>query len=117
MTTNTERVAAEIRRVDGNHTLGAGALAEALADAGLIMPDLPAPAYEGSTTWCVPGEHEWQTDTYKGEVMLEVDVEEAGNFCPSTVTKTWFMQRDEARALAMALLAAADYAERGQGNG
>ena len=39
-TNNIDRAAEVIRRVDGDHTLGAGALAEALADAGLLAPDL-----------------------------------------------------------------------------
>ncbi|WP_293954945.1 hypothetical protein [uncultured Corynebacterium sp.] len=91
-------------------------ITQALADAGLLMPDMQEPAYEGSTTWYVPGEHEWATDTYKGKVMLEVDIEEADNFGTSTVTKTWFMQRDEARTLAMAILAASNYAEQEQSN-
>lgn len=38
MTNNIDRAAEVIRRVDGDHTLGAGALAEALADEGLLRP-------------------------------------------------------------------------------
>ena len=115
---NIERAIEAIEDVHDPHfgPIDAPSLVYALSDAGLLMPGLPEPAYEGSTTWHVPGEHEWVTDTYKGAVMLEVDIEEAGNFGPSTVGKTWFMQRDEARALAMAILAAANHAEQEQSN-
>ena len=41
MTSNIDRLAEVIRRVDGDHTLGAGALAEALDDAGCRMSDVP----------------------------------------------------------------------------
>ena len=120
MTTNQERALALLNDLaergddDAVSTLDA---VHTLADAGLLAPDLPDPVYEGSTTRHVPGEHEWVTDTYKGEVMLEVDIEEAGNFGPLTVGKTWFMQRDEARALAHSLLAAAGHAEQEPING
>ena len=40
MTNNIDLAAEVIRRVDGDHTLGAGALAEALAEAGRLAPDL-----------------------------------------------------------------------------
>ena len=46
MTTNIDRAAETIRRVDGDHTLGAGALAEALADEGLLRPG-PSSRYDG----------------------------------------------------------------------
>ena len=36
MSDNIDHLAQVIRQVDGDHTLGAGALAEALADAGLL---------------------------------------------------------------------------------
>jgi hypothetical protein len=38
MSTDIDRLAALIREVDGNHTLGASALAEALIDAGVYAP-------------------------------------------------------------------------------
>lgn len=90
------------------------AIVNKLLDEDLLKPDLPEPAYEGSTIWYVPGKNEWSTDTYKDQVMLEVDIEEPGNFGPSTVTKTWSMDRDEARALILALLAALSHAEQEQ---
>lgn len=116
MTTNAERVAEIIYSHMSSWDDEAQAVnaTQDLAEADLLKPDLPAPAYEGSTTWYVPGKNEWSTDTYKDQVMLEVDIEEPGNFGPSTVTKTWFMPRDEARALIMALLAALSHVEQEQ---
>lgn len=118
MTTNAERAADLIysHMSSWDDESQAANASQALAEADLLKPDLPAPAYEGSTTWYVPGENEWSTDTYKGQVMLEVDIEEPGNFGPSTVSKVWFMDRDEARALIMALLAALSHVEKEQGN-
>lgn len=120
MARNVERAAEVIYRAlsgkygDFNHH---DLVSQALAEAGLLMPDLPEPAYEGSTTWYVPGKNEWSTDTYKGQVLLEVDVEEAGDFGPSTITKMWVMDQDEARALIGALLAATNHAEQEQESG
>ena len=65
MTENIDRAAQVIRQVDGDHTLGAGALAEALADAGLLTPDLPEPHTFPN------GEKEWST--LDGCVNLNTD--------------------------------------------
>lgn len=112
MTSNLEK-AAEIVYNYGQTTFEKSLFtARALSAEGVIAPDLPEPTWEHSTTWNVPGEYEWQTDTYKGEVMLEVDVEEPGHFAPLTTSKLWVMKRDEARALALALLAAVARAQK-----
>ena len=114
MTKDIDRIAEVIRRVDGDHTLGAGALAEALADAGLLTPELPEPYTFPS------GEREW--GTIDGFVNLHPD---------GTITAVYdrrdeddvlagmkieagellFTSPSDARAIACALLAAADHAE------
>lgn len=65
MSDNIDRLSEAIRRVDGDHTLGAGALAEALADAGCRMLDLPEPQTFPN------GEREWYTPD--GWVNLDTD--------------------------------------------
>lgn len=64
MTTNIERVAATIREafnaMSPSITLGGAetVIAQALADAGLLMPDLPEPYSqdESSTSWLLNGD-------------------------------------------------------------
>lgn len=118
MTSNAERVAEIIcsHMSSWDDESQAVNAAQDLADAGLLKPDLPEPAYEGSTVWYVPGKNKWSTDTHKDQVMLEVDIEEPGVFGTSEVTKSWFMDRDEARALIGALLAALSHVEKEQSN-
>lgn len=77
-------------------------VAQALADAGLLMPDLPKPK-----RWGKNGEPEWDAcaitvspSGYEGRVIVE-DVE-----------GRWEASSADIRALGLALLAAADYAER-----
>lgn len=58
MSTDIDRLAALIREVDGNHTLGASALAEALTERGV---QLPGPVCSGSwdeqTACALPPDH------------------------------------------------------------
>lgn len=77
---------------------------QALAEAGLLMPDLPEP-----TRWKRNEEPEWDacytTVTpagYEGRVIVEDSDEK------------WEASAGDIRALALALLAAADCAERNQ---
>ena len=61
MTTNTERAEKAIQELTGPGELGknaAQAIAQALADAGLLMPDLPEPYSqdESSTSWLLNGD-------------------------------------------------------------
>lgn len=76
-------------------------VAQALADAGLLMPDLPEPEeedYYGSNVWRVRTPHE------------HVGVRQIGGYIQSSIVGTY--GPEEAREAALALLAAADYAER-----
>lgn len=88
------------RDYDGDLTGGA----EDLADAGLLIPDLPEP-----TRWKQNEEPEWDAcETtispvgYEGRVLVEEEYDR------------WEASSANIRALALALLAAADYAERNQ---
>ena len=79
-------------------------LAKALADAGLLMPDLPEP-----TRWKQNEEPKWDVchttvspAGYEGRVLVE-DFDDQ-----------WEASAGDVRALAYAMLAAADYAEMNQ---
>lgn len=108
MTTSIELAAAEIRRVDGNHTLGAGALAEALADAGRLMPVTPAPDTCG--TWVVNGLEVNAADK-DGEVLIEWE-DESDYAYYGTQTRTLRLSRDQV----IAILAASNHSEQEQGS-
>lgn len=108
MTTNIERTAAAIREafnamspsitLNGAETV----IAQALADAGLLMPDLPEPdmrRVSGTSFWC-----EGDLYAHRGSRKVRLQVEDSR------------MSSDEARAIAFGLLAAADHAEQEQGN-
>ena len=80
-----------------------------LADAGLLAPDLPEPAiYDGLVEW----------DTPRGYVNVENGVIVAAydhRAAPSVAANTLIVDdRDAARAIGHALLAAANYKEEGQ---
>lgn len=109
MTTNIERAAEVIRRVDGNHTLGAGALAEALADAGRLMADLPEPVITHLEDVGVDLPI-WETENYAVGCLpgygITIETPSHGN--PTTP--------EETRKVAYALLAAANYVEQEQDN-
>ena len=104
MTNNIDRAAEVIRQVDGNHTLGAGALAEALADAGVLAPDKPE---ANDPNMFIPGGKGWLLDgpngptvwTAPGGVVMVQRIE------PGELTP------EQARVVASHFLAAADYAE------
>ena len=99
MTNIIDRAAEVIRQVDGDHTLGAGALAEALADAGLLTPYLPEP-----TRIQPDGSPEW---TSASHATIGVD----GNLVYSDGA---LLTPGEAREEAAMILAAAAHAERNQ---
>ena len=96
MTSNIDRAAEVIRQVDGDHTLGAGAIAEALADAGLLTPHLPEP-----TRIQPDGSPEWASASH---ATIGVD----GNLVYSDGA---LLTPGEAREEAAMILAAADHAE------
>ena len=100
MTNNIDRIAEVIRRVDGDHTLGAGALAEALDDAGCRMLNLPEPIINADD-----GNPEWHADDY----TVEVDRGMVGLWIPDGTD--WGQTPNQARTLALALLAAAAHAK------
>lgn len=102
---NVDRAAEEIRRVDGNHTLGAGALAEALADAGLLMPDLPKPDLKGG----------WRTEVIgAGKGFFAVRTPGVVDFVSSA--GVYSNTPETIRREALRMLAAANHAEQEQGN-
>lgn len=115
MTTNKERAEKAIQELTGTGELGknaAQAIAQSLADAGLLMPDLPAPRmvdrYPGSVCWKVC------TDpTAAARRHIGVRVDHAHRIKLNVVGESL---PTEAREAAYALLAAADYAEQEQGN-
>lgn len=80
------------------------AIAEALLEAGLIAPDLPEP-----TSFNHRGEPYWETD---GNARVRTP-----GFLPVALIgpflEGWDMHPPEARDIAYALLAAANYAEEG----
>ena len=84
--------------------------AQALADDGRLMPDLPDPNDNGY--WWL--EHGRSYDHVRlGSIYEDNDrVIVSGNEGPHHISMA--LTRDEARGLALALLAAADYAERNQ---
>jgi hypothetical protein len=110
MTTNIDRAAEHLDSLDRLYDYASGQeptnaeRAQALADNGYLMPDLPEP-----TRWKQNEEPEWDAcETtvspagYEGRVIVE-DAEDR-----------WEASAEDIRALALALLAAADYAERNQ---
>lgn len=103
MTTNIDLLAKAIRRVDGDHTLGAGALAEALDDAGCRMLNLPEPIINADD-----GNPEWHADEY----TVDVDQGRAWVNLWTPDGTHWKQTPNQARNLIIALLAAADYAEK-----
>lgn len=114
MTTNINRAAEVIRQVDGDHTLGAGALAEALADAGRLAPNLPEPHTFPN------GEKEWYTldgwvnlDT-DGTITIVYDERDEDDIIAGVEINPGelvFTKISEAKALVLAFLAAVDHAE------
>lgn len=100
--TNIERAADIVR--EHSFSRRSEDVAQALADAGLLMPDLPEP-----TRWKQNEEPEWDacytTVTpagYEGRIIVEDSDEK------------WEASAGNVRDLALAMLAAADYAERNQ---
>lgn len=108
--TNIDRAAEHLNSLDRLYAYASGnepsnaERAQALADAGLLMPDLPEPVQDdnflNSSVWNVrtPCEH--------------VGVRIIRGKIRSSIVGTY--GTEEAREAALALLAAADYAERNQ---
>lgn len=112
MTTNIER-AAEILEEWTDRSWGlaednADAAAQTLADAGLLMPDLPEPNEKG---FWIPFE-ENQDEYFEMWVSIPGSLKVDGS-------RRWRkrLTPENARSIAFALLAAADHAEQEQGNG
>lgn len=115
MSDNIDRLSEAIRRVDGDHTLGAGALAEALDDAGCRILNLPEPQTFPS------GEREWYSlvgwvnlDT-DGTITMAYDERDEDDLAAGAEIEPGelvFTRISEARALADALYAAANHAEK-----
>lgn len=109
MTTNIDRAAEIIEDlIDEPHMYPDGgmpdAAAQALADDRLLMPDLPEP-----TIWRSGKEPRW--------IACDTEIEPAGyeqRVLVHDVDISWDIGADDARDLAYALLAAADYTERNQ---
>lgn len=100
MTTNIERAEKAIQELTGTGALGknaAQAIAQSLANAGLLMADLPE-----------PDDGEWE----EGRSVISVDDE--GFILPSINSRPTHPER--ARRIAYALLAAANHAEQEQDN-
>lgn len=116
MTDIIAAVSQEIRRVDGNHTMGAGALAEALHAAGLLAPDLPKPDWDGYL-WPAHGRNYGNVHTVDalplpgGEPVPGVVISRGGRGHESRQAPIR-MTAAEARELALLLLAAADHATK-----
>lgn len=100
--TNIDRAADIVR--ENSFSRRSEDVAQALADAGLLMPDLPEP-----TRWKQNEEPEWDAcyttvspAGYEGRVIVEDSDEK------------WEASAGDIRALALAMLAAAAYAEGNQ---
>ena len=118
MTTNIER-AAEVLRDDKHYKMGphgeqflTSEAAHSLADAGRLMPDLPAPhtvdRYPGSVCWEVCTDPSAAARRHVGvrvDHMHRIKTNITGEVTP-----------DEAREAAYSLIAAANYAEQEQDN-
>ena len=107
MTTNIERAAEIIedhlaRSEVAGYAPNSDHLAQALAAENLLMPDLPEKERDGR--WNVAHKHLpiSHTSTTGTQVTIR------------TASGWWHTDWDEARSLGLALLAAADYAERNQ---
>ena len=108
MTTNIDRAAEVVAREYAAPDLWKSTvdpsvlITQALADAGLLAPDLPEKEQDGR--WKVSCKHLpiSHTSTAGNQVTLR------------TSYGWWHTDISEARSLALALLAAADYAERNQ---
>lgn len=98
MTTNIDRTAGIIREMGQLFT--AHAVARALADAGLLAPELPEPIINADD-----GNWEWHADEY----TVDVDRGLVGLWTPDGTH--WEQTPNRARLLADALYAAADHAE------
>lgn len=100
MTANIDRLAEVIRRVDGDHTLGAGALAEALDNAGCRMLNLPEPIINADDD-----NPEWHADEY----TVDVDRGMVNLWTPDGTH--WEQTPNQAGNLALVLLAAKNHTE------
>lgn len=102
MTTNIDRAAEVIAESITRDSAPAHEIVADLEHDGLIMPDLPDKEQDGK--WKVAGKHLpiSHTSTAGNQVTLR------------TSYGWWHTDRDEARSLALALLAAANHAERNQ---
>ena len=100
---DVEMLADIIRKVDGNHSLGAAALAEAILGEGVEVVKLPEPDefVDGDPVW-IPVEDDADITTV--DVVEGLIRQEPGGWFPV----------DEARSVAAALLAAARHAEAGR---
>ena len=106
---NKERAAEVAAEFLNGNVFAANIITKRLADAGLLAPDLPEPAiYDGLVEW----------DTPRGYVNVENGVIVAAydhRAAPSVAANTLIVDdRDAARAIGLALLAAANYKEDGQ---
>lgn len=107
MSTNIDRAADHMESLDRLYDYGSGHMpsnaerAQALADAGLLAPDLPEP-----TIWEQGNHPEWGNRPY----ATGVDRHPCGGLTVFTPYAHWLTPR-QARQEAAALLAAANYAE------
>lgn len=118
MTTNTDRAADLI--ADATIPLGTSVArgidrailaAQTLADAGLLMPDLPGPYVgeeSGIADWYATG---WEISFYPAPNTHEIVIENRNR-----LGKPYRIHPTNAKEFAYALLAAANYAEQEQGN-
>lgn len=114
MATNQERAEKAIQELTGTGELGknaAQAIAQALADAGLLMPDLPGPDGEAtalSDDGIVGPMHYWG----RGDVEAMRNPHRAGQGAVTVFGK----QVKDPETLAHWILAAANHAEQEQDN-
>lgn len=105
--TNQKRAAEVIEEAMGEVAMGYPSMlpeiAQALADAGLLMIDLPEPQFDHIDRWESSG-----VSLFRGRRTLELYVAADYGDLPET------LEPDEARDTALALLAAANYIERNQ---
>ena len=108
---NRERAAEVAAEFLNGNVFAANIITKRLADAGLLAPDLPEP-----TVYKDGAEVEW--DTPRGYVNVEngvIEVAYRHHAAPTIAANTLIVNdRDAARAIGHALLAAANYKEEGQ---
>ena len=107
MTNLDKAVEAILSRYSILGTIRARAAAHALEEAGLLMPDLPEPKLPG--LWQVDGLEINLVDK-DGEVLIEYESD--SDYIYGMQTRSLWLNRDQV----IAILAAANYAEKEQGN-